>query len=245
MVSPAFCRSESCFSTQDPFAQSAPPPVPGRHVLRGLHRGICQRYARRRPALRFLIVHGHSGQMCPVRHARSYRVRLAVRAFRIHIDQPHLTAASGFLQVSFSGSSASRPAICLRTPQYISSHPFPNIRTARRRSRGFKPHRLRAQFPTRFIRSAQDILLPLFLFDWPERRAAACRVYIIRPAVERRKALCTVALAPPRPSLRTVGACAVPCHPNGKAGLSVPSRRGQPVLRVGHQCVTSLLFHCF
>ncbi len=52
---------------------------------------------------------------------RGDRIGIAVRAFRVHIDEAHLHGRQRILEIPLAGSSASpHPSHCVSVPQYTS-----------------------------------------------------------------------------------------------------------------------------
>jgi hypothetical protein len=85
-----------------------------------------------------LVVHGHAGEGLADVAAGGDRIRVAVRAFRVHVDQAHLHGGERVFEIPVAGvaalGSSLVPAIPLRRPSRCLL-PAPRRPRARRRSR--------------------------------------------------------------------------------------------------------------
>ena len=82
------------------------------------------------------------------------------------------------------------------------------------------------------MRSAQEILLAVFLLDRPQQATRLVEIGVVRPAVERREALLARARAAAAVG-DAIGARAVPGHADEEAAVVAEIGR-PPVLRIGH-----------
>ena len=85
------------------------------------------------------IIHSHPGKCFPYINTGFYRIRITVRAFRVHINQTHLYCSQWILQIPFSGITFVAKPFCFRTPVYV-FFGFPYILTASSESEGSEPH---------------------------------------------------------------------------------------------------------
>ena len=179
-----------------------------------------------------LVVHRHAGEGLADVLGRGDRIRLAVRAFRIDVDQAHLHGAERILRARVRRCSARRRATCPPGPSRVSSGSQTSARPPPK-PKVLKPIDSSATLPARTIRSAQEILLAVFLLDRPQQPARLVEVGVVRPAVQRREALLAGAGAAAAVG-DAVGAGAVPGHADEQAAVVAEVGR-PPVLRVRHQ----------
>jgi hypothetical protein len=64
----------------------------------------------------FFVVHAHAGEGLAHIAARGHRVGVAVGAFGVHIDQPHLHGGQRVFQLTVAAVALVAPAIRLRIP---------------------------------------------------------------------------------------------------------------------------------
>ena len=161
----------------------------------------------------FLVVHRHAGECLANISRRGERIRVAVRPFRVDVDQAHLHGAERVLKIAVAGVALIRQPFAFGAPVDVLIR-LPDILAPAAKTEGLEAHRLRgATLPARIIRSAQEILRPYFCLIGHKQPARFVEVRVVRPAVERREALLAGAGAAAAVA-DAVGAGAVPRHPN-------------------------------
>jgi hypothetical protein len=110
---------------------------------------------------------------------------------------------------------------------------FPNVGPTAGKTEGFEPHRLERDVAGEDHEVGPGNRAAVLLLDRPEQAPRLLEVRVIRPAIQRRKAL-----LPPTATASTVTrairARAVPGHPN-EQGPVVTEVGRPPVLRVRHE----------
>jgi hypothetical protein len=185
----------------------------------------------------FLVVHGHAGERFADVTAGGDRIRIAVRAFRVHVDQAHLHGRQGVFEIAVTGVTAL--GLVARGQPFILGTPvdvffrLPDVLTSAAEAEGLESHRFKSDIAREDHQVGPGELFAVFLLDRPKQPARLVEVYIIGPTVEGRKALVA------RPSTaaavgRAVGTRAVPCHADEEPAVVTVVGR-PPVLRIGHQ----------
>ena len=186
----------------------------------------------------FLIVHGHAGKGLAHIDAGGGRVRIAVGAFRINVDQAHLHGCQGVLKVAFTGVALVAQPLFLGTPVNIFLR-FPHIFPTAGKPEHLKAHGFHGAVARQDHEVGPGDFLAVFLLDGPEQAASLIEIDIVRPAVEGRETLGTVAgTAAAIP--HAVGAGAVPGHADEERPVVAVIGR-PPLLGVRHQLVKVLL----
>src|SRR5947209_2498367 len=90
---------------------------------------------------RFLIVHGHPGEGLPNVARRGERIRVSIRAFRVHIDQTHLHGSERALKITLSAVSLIGQPLALWSPEDV-LFGLPNILAPAAETEGFEAHGL-------------------------------------------------------------------------------------------------------
>ena len=110
---------------------------------------------------------------------------------------------------------------------------LPYVLATTRKAERLEAHRLKGDVAGEDHQVSPGDFPAVLLLDRPEQASRLLEVRVIRPAVERRKALLT---SPTATAAVTgpVGARAVPCHADEQRSVVTEVRR-PPVLRVGHQ----------
>ena len=93
---------------------------------------------------RFFVVHGHACKGFAHITARGHRIRFAVRAFRIHVDQAHLDCSKRVGEIAITRVAAIGLVACgqpgrLGAPINVFFR-FPNVRAATGKAEGFEAH---------------------------------------------------------------------------------------------------------
>ncbi|MNZ63419.1 hypothetical protein D3C78_815650 [compost metagenome] len=232
------------------------PDVVGRPGAVGLAEGVAtgdQRHG-------FLIVHRHAAEGFADVLGRGDRVRFAFRAFRVHIDQAHLHRGEGVFQIAaivgtavlvsarlghqghiagflrrfvfFSVTRVTAQPFAFRTPVNVFVR-FPDIRASTGKTKRLEAHGFQGDVAGEDDQVGPGDLVAVLLLDRPEQPAGLVEADVVRPAVERCKALLAGTGAAPAVT-GAIGACGVPGHADKERSIVTEVRR-PPVLGIGHQ----------
>ena len=170
-------------------------------------------------------------------------IRVAVRPFRVDVDQAHLYGRQGVFQLPVAGVTAL--GLVARSQPFIFGTPvggvirLPDILAPEAEAEGLEAHRLQGAIAGEDNEVGPGDLFAVFLLDRPEQPARLVETHVVGPAVEGRKALGAGSPAPAAVA-DAVGARAVPRHPDEEPPVVTEIGR-PPVLRVGHQRIEVLL----
>ena len=178
------------------------------------------------------VVHGHSREGFAHIAARAQRIGIAIRAFRIHIDQAHLHCGEGILKVAVAGVALVTQPGVLRTPVNVFFR-FPDVLAAAGESECLETHRFQCNVAREDHQVSPGNFAAILLLDRPQQTPRLVQVPVVGPTVQRRESLVTSACATPA-VVNAIGAGAVPGHANHQPAIMAPVS-GPPVLRIGHQ----------
>ncbi len=136
-----------------------------------------------------LVVHRHAEEGFADVLGRRDRVRVAVRPFRIDIDQAHLHGAERILQLAFATVALVSEPRSLRAP--VEFFGLPDVDAAAGESERLEAHRIQRDVAGEHHQVGPGKLAAVFLLDRPQEPARLVEVGVVRPAVERREALLT------------------------------------------------------
>ncbi|MGY4347160.1 hypothetical protein ACVWXM_003627 [Bradyrhizobium sp. GM7.3] len=179
----------------------------------------------------FLVVHRHAEKGLANVLGRGDRIRLAVRAFRIDVDEAHLHRAERLGELAFAAVALIAQPGAFRTP--IELFRLPDVDAAAGKAKGLEAHRLQRDVARQHHQIGPGNLAAVFLLDRPEQTACLVEICVIGPAVERRETLLSGAGATATVG-GAVGARAVPGHADHEAAV-VTEVGGPPFLRFRHQ----------
>src|SRR5512139_1018364 len=154
--------------------------------------GLAERVTARYERNRLLVVHRHASEDLADIPRRSDRVRVAVGAFRGHIDQAHLNGAEGLLEFPVTGVALVSKPLALGTPVDILFR-FPDVLTPAAETEGLETHRFQSDVAGEDHQVGPGNFPTVLLLDRPEQSACLVEVLIVRPAVKGCKALAAVA----------------------------------------------------
>ena len=180
----------------------------------------------------FLVVHRHALERFADVPRRGDRIRLAVRPFRIDVDQAHLHRAERILQLAIAEIALVRQPFAFRAP-VDGIVGLPAVRPSAAKAERLEAHRFERDVAGEDQEVGPRDLAAVFLLDRPQQPPRLVEARVVRPAVERRKALLAVSGAA-APVVDAIGARAVPRHPDEQRPVMAEVRR-PPLLRVGHQ----------
>ena len=180
---------------------------------------------------RLLVVHRHAPEGLADVPGRLDRIRIAVRAFRIDVDQAHLHGAEGARELPISRVPLVPQPFRLEAPVDVGVR-LPDVLAAATEAEGLEAHRLQGHVSGEDHQIRPGDLAAVLLLDRPEQTTRLVQVAVVRPAVERREAL----LAPAATAAAVadpVRARRVPGHANHQRPV-VTEVCWPPGLRVGH-----------
>ena len=177
---------------------------------------------------RLFVVHRHAAERLADVARRGERIRVAVRAFRVDVDEPHLHGGERILELAIAGVALVAEPRRLRAPVDVLVG-LPHVFAAARVAEGLEAHRLERDVAGEHEQVSPRELLAVALLDRPQEAARLVEVCVVGPAVERCEALLAGSRAA-APVADPVGAGAVPRHPDDERPVVAPVRR-PPVLR--------------
>ena len=180
---------------------------------------------------RLLVVHRHPAERLADVAGRGERVRVAVRALRVDVDEAHLDRGQRVLQLAVAAVALVVEPGGLGPPVDVVVR-LPDVLAAAAEAEGLEAHRLQGHVAGEDHQVAPRDLLAVLLLDRPQQPAGLVEADVVRPAVERREALlagpgATASVADP------VGAREVPRHPDHERAVVAEVGR-PPVLGVRH-----------
>ena len=190
---------------------------------------------------RFLVIHRHARKGFADVAGRGQRVRGAVRAFGVDVDQAHLHGGERVFQLAVTGIARIAQPGVFHAPVDVFFR-FPDIRPSAAEAEGLESHRIQRAIAGQHHQVGPGNLVAVFLLDRPEQAARLVEVAVVGPAVQRGEALRAFARAATAVT-GAVGAGTVPGHADEErpvmAVIGWP-----PLLRGGHQRVDVLLERC-
>ena len=136
----------------------------------------------------FHIIHGHTAECFADVASRGQRIGLAVRTFRIDVDQAHLDGAERILQAAIARVALIAKPLAFRTPVNIFFR-FPNVFATTGETKCFEPHGLERDIAGENQQVGPRNLAAIFLFNGPKQTARLVEVDVVGPAIQRSKAL--------------------------------------------------------
>ncbi len=180
------------------------------------------------------VVHRHAFERLTDVARRRHRVRIAVGAFRVDVDQTHLNGAERVGQLAVAAVTLILEPHSFRAPVDVFLR-CPDVGATATETERLEAHRLDGAVAGEDQQVCPRDLAAVLLLHRPQEPAGLVEADVVGPAVERREALCarSTAAATVQGAVR---AGRVPCHADEERPVvSVVSR--PPVLRVGHQRV--------
>ncbi len=213
------------------------------------------------------VIHGHATEGFTDIQRRLDRVRIALRSFRVDVDQAHLHGGKGVFQIAPMLGAAFLIAVLIRFGDQSSIARFlhhfvfaiagvatqplafrapihvfiwrPDVRTAARETEGFKTHALQGDVTGENNQVGPGNFTTVLLLDRPQQTAGLVQADVVRPTVEGRETLLARARATTTVTC-AVGTGTVPGHAYEERAI-VPKIRWPPVLGIGHQRTQVLL----
>ena len=179
-----------------------------------------------------LVVHRHASKRLPNIACRCDWVRLAVRSFRVHIDQPHLNSAERIVELTVSLVAFVSQPLGLRSPVNVLFR-LPDVRAPTGETEGLQSHRLQRHVTSENHQVGPGKFPAVLLLDRPDQPASLVEAHVVRPAVEGSKSLRSGARAAAAIGY-AIRSCAMPRHADEERPIVAVVRR-PPVLRGRHQ----------
>ena len=187
---------------------------------------------------RLLVVHRHAGEGLADVLGRRDRIRVAVGALRVDVDQAHLDRRERVLEIPGSGVALVVQPLLLGAPVDVLLR-LPDVRAPAAEAEGLESHRFQRDVAGQDHEVGPRDLPAVLLLDRPEQPARLVEADVVGPAVDGREALLAGSRAPATVT-GAIRARAVPGHADEQRPV-VPEVRRPPLLRVGHQRVEVLL----
>ena len=184
----------------------------------------------------FFVVHRHAEERLADVLGRCDRVRIAVRPFRIDVDEAHLHGAERLGKLALAAVAFVAQPRALGTP--VKLFRFPDVGAAAGEAERLEAHRFERDVACENHQVGPRDLAAVLLLDRPQQPARLVEVGVVRPAIQRRKALLTRAGAAAAIG-DAVRARAVPRHADHQTAVVTEIGR-PPLLRVRHQGVQVL-----
>ncbi len=181
---------------------------------------------------RLLVVHRHALEGLANVDGGGERIRLAVRAFRIHIDETHLHRGKGILEVTLARIALVVEPGVLLAPVGVFFW-LPHIGAPAAEAECRKAHRLESDVAGEHQQVGPRDLVAVFLLDRPQQAARLVEVGIVGPRVEGRETLLAGAGAAATVT-DAVGARGMPGHAYEESAIVAEVSR-PPVLALRHQ----------
>ncbi|CAM5489497.1 hypothetical protein SGRIM119S_04434 [Streptomyces griseorubiginosus] len=177
-----------------------------------------------------LVVHRHAAEGLTDVAGRGQRVRVAVGALGVDVDEAHLDGAERVLQLTVACVALVVQPGGLGAPVDVLVG-LPDVGAAAAEAEGLEAHGLQGDVAGEDHEVGPGDGLAVLLLHRPQQTAGLVQVAVVRPAVQRREALlATTATA--AAVADAVGAGAVPGHADHQRAV-VAEVGGPPVLRGG------------
>ena len=170
----------------------------------------------------FLVVHRHAAEGFADIIGGQLRIRHAIRAFRVHIDQAHLHGAQGPAQLAAGAIALVVQHLVFRAP--IDLVGFPIIGAATGKTERLEAHGFKAHVAGQHHQIGPAQRAAIFGLHRPQQAAGLVEVAVVRPRVQRFKALLATTGAAAAIG-DAIGAGAVPGHADEeRAVIAIVSR---------------------
>ena len=190
-------------------------------------RALYQKYDRPQPRRRFFIFHCYVGKGFADIMAGCDRIGIAIRTFRVHIDQAHLHRRQRIFWLTIAAVAFVTQPLRLAAPIDLVFR-LPDVFTTTTKTERLEAHRFERDIARKNHQVSPRQTFAVFLIDRPEQPAGLVEVTVVRSAVEGRKAL--IAGTSTTTAIRdAMSSGAVPCHSDEKATVMTPVGR-PPIL---------------
>ena len=161
---------------------------------------------------RLFVVHRHTAEGLSDVPRRGKRIGLAVGALGVHVDQAHLDGGQRVFELPIPAVAIVAEPFALGAPGNVLLR-LPDVVPPPGKPERFEAHRLQRDVASQDHQVGPGNPVAVPLFDRPQQPPRLVEVRVVGPAVERGEPLGAVA-RPPTAVADSVGARAVPCHPN-------------------------------
>src|SRR3989449_9464186 len=128
----------------------------------------------------FFVVHRHATERLADIPGRRDRIRVAVRAFRIDVDQPHLHGTERTFEVAIARVTFVVQPLVLGAPVHWVR--LPDVLTTAAETEGLETHRLQRDVAGENHQVGPGDFPAILLLDRPEQPARLVEVYVVGPA---------------------------------------------------------------
>ena len=181
---------------------------------------------------RLFVIHRHAREgLANVVGGRD-RIGIAVRPFRIDVDQAHLHRRERIFEVAVAGVTLVIEPCFLIAPVDVFFR-FPDVLAPAAEAEGLEAHRFQRDVAGQNHQVGPGDFLAVFLLDGPQKTPRLVEADIVRPAIQRREPL-RAGTGAAAAVADAIGAGAVPGHAD-EEGTVVAIVRRPPGLAVGHQ----------
>ena len=177
-----------------------------------------------------LVVHGHAGEGLADIARGCERIRHAIGALGVDVDEAHLHRAEWILKHAVTGVAHISKPLLLTAPVGLVG--LPHISTTATESEGLKAHALHRHIAGENKQIGPGQLRAVLGLDRPQQATSLVEVDVVGPAVERGEALQTLTTAATAVT-DAVGARAVPRHADEEGAVVAVVGR-PPFLGVRH-----------
>src|SRR4029077_12248919 len=171
----------------------------------------------------FFVVHGHAAERFADIPGRGDGIRLAIRPFRIHVDQTHLYRTERILKITVTTVALVAKPRAFGAP--VDFFGLPHVRTAAAKTEGLEAHGLESDVACENHQVGPRDLAAVLLLDRPQQAARLIQVHVVRPAIQRSESLLPGARTA-SPVVDAVCAGGVPRHANEQP--AVVAEGGRP-----------------
>jgi len=158
------------------------------------------------------VVHRHACEGLAHQTAGFERIGLAARAFRIHINQPHLHSGERVFEVASAGKAGLVVEPFLLVSPVDVNLRRPDVLAPASETEGLETHRFQRDVARKDDEVGPGDFFAVLLFDRPQQPARLVKVDVVGPAIERGKTLVAVSRAGHgRRRCGKCQRCAMPC----------------------------------
>ena len=176
---------------------------------------------------RLLVIHCHAKERLPDIPSRGNRIRLAIRSFRIHIDQAHLNSTERILELTVAAVAFVSQPLALGAPVIVFFR-LPGVLAPTAETECLESHRLDGHVAGENYQVGPGDLPAVLLLDRPDQPACLVEAHIVRPTIQGSKSLRSGAAAAAAIG-DTVGASTMPSHADEEGPIVTVVRR-PPIL---------------
>src|SRR5262249_36126390 len=136
----------------------------------------------------FFVVHRHAAERFTNVPGRRERIRVAVRSFRVDVDQTHLHGGERVLKIAVAAVALVRQPLAFGTP-IDALVGLPDVGAPAAEPESLEAHRLEGGVAGENHQVGPGELSAVFLLDRPQQPARLVEARIVRPTVDGREAL--------------------------------------------------------